>query len=73
LVGAGRPDLLSGDAGRQVVAGRMGAPGFPGFPGMGAPAGTSRREEDAEHRNRMPSNHKLFAVDEKPFPPVIGG
>ncbi len=70
LVGAGRPDLLSGDAGRQVVAGRMGAPGFPG---MGAPAGTSRREEDAEHRNRMPSKHKLFAVDEKPFPPVIGG
>jgi hypothetical protein len=73
LVGAGRPDLLTGDAGRQAVPGRIGAAGTPGFPGMGVPpAGNSRREEDEEHRNRMPSKHKLFTVDEKPFPPVLG-
>lgn len=69
LVGNGRPGLL-GDA---AAGGRAGGPGATGFPGMGVPpAGNSRREEDAEHRNRLPSKHKLFTVDEKPFPPVLG-
>ena len=34
------------------------------------PAG--RREEDREHHNRMPRADKLFALDDKTPPPVIG-
>ncbi len=79
LVGKGsRPGLLSDPdsrgGGQQTVAAgplRSGR-GAAGLPGVVAPGGGTRREEDREHRNTMPRYDKLFSLDEKPPPPVIG-
>ncbi len=38
----------------------------------GAVPANSRREEDREHHNRMPRADKLFTLDDKTPPPVIG-
>jgi uncharacterized protein YukE len=66
--GAGQNPAVAGSARGAAQAGRT----APGLPGVGAPGAGSRRTEDEEHRNRMPRNSKLFVLDEKPSPPVIG-
>ncbi|MFC4855405.1 hypothetical protein [Actinophytocola glycyrrhizae] len=38
----------------------------------GAVPATSRREDDREHHNRMPRADKLFTLDDRTPPPVIG-
>ncbi len=80
LVGSGtRPRLLA-DADprfgeRRAVAAdpaRAARSGPAGVGGAVPPARTGRREEDREHRNTMPRQDRLFAVDERVPPPVIG-
>jgi hypothetical protein len=62
LVGRGAiPGLLT-DAERPARAAAQGA----------APANSARREDDREHHNRMPRADKLFTLDDKTPPPVIG-
>jgi hypothetical protein len=83
LVGRGAtPDLFGGrgaGAGAGSGSARGGAPmggrAAAGAPGMfAAPPGAARgrQEEDAEHRYKLPHDEKLFGIDEKPPPPVIG-
>jgi hypothetical protein len=40
--------------------------------GVPGPVAGGRRPDDREHQNRMPRSDRLFAVEEKTPPPVIG-
>jgi uncharacterized protein YukE len=58
-------------AGPRAVAGSgRGAPGPLGASGAG---GRSAEEQDAEHRNKMPHNHDLFATGDLDVPPPVIG
>jgi uncharacterized protein YukE len=62
LVGRGTTPGLLTDTERPARAAGQGA----------VPANSTRREEDREHHNRMPRADKLFTLDDKTPPPVIG-
>jgi hypothetical protein len=68
-VGGGRGADLERGANRY---GRAGAGGVSGYGPGGMGAGGANREEDKEHKRRVPMEEDLFTGDLKAAPPVIG-
>ncbi|MBP2320720.1 hypothetical protein JOF56_001105 [Kibdelosporangium banguiense] len=69
--GAGRGGDLERGANRFGRAGAAGGLGGYGPGGMGA-GGGARKDEDQEHKRRVPMEEDLFTGDLKAAPPVIG-
>ena len=70
-VGPVQSVLAAEDAVQAELAAERAAAGGMWPPFMGAR--TANRDQDRQHRNRLPQvNHKLFTPDERPTVPVIG-